>query len=299
MSHSPGTADLVSRGAGALAAAAACLLAGLGGVARAEGPAQQVPRRVLSLNLCADQLLLVLLPPERIASLTWLSRSEGDPDLAPLARRLPANHGSAEEVLAANPDLVIAGDFTTAATRRLLARTATPLVQLAAVTDWAGIRAVTRQVAAAVGEIARGEALLAEMDATLAQLERTRPARPVRVIGWGGGGSDVPGRDTLFDQILTAAGGQNVGAALAGRASVDIEQLLMAHPEVLLRGAAYAAMPALRNQAAEHPLIRRLYPQAQLTYPEALYGCGVPKAAQAALQLRARLLAVRAASERP
>ncbi len=291
MSFPIGPAHSVSRGAGALIAAAACLLLALPGGAGAQEP----PRRILSLNLCADQLLLALLPPERIVSLTWLSRSEGDPDLVPLARRIAANHGTAEEVLAAQPDLVIAGTYTTSATRRLLARTATPLLELPAVQDWAGIRRVTRQVARAVGAEARGAALLSQMDATLAALARTRPADPVRVISWGGGGSDVPGRDTLFDQILTAAGGENLGAPLAGRASVDLEQLLQARPEVLMRGSAYAAMPAVRNQAAAHRLIQRLYPQAQLTYPEALYGCGVPKAAQAALALRAQLLAARAA----
>ncbi len=34
------------------------------------------PRRIVSLNLCADQLVMALAPPEHIASITWLSRSE-------------------------------------------------------------------------------------------------------------------------------------------------------------------------------------------------------------------------------
>lgn len=251
------------------------------------------PQRVMSLNLCADQLLLALLPPQRIASLTWLSRSEGDPQWLPLARQLPANHGTAEEVLAALPDLVIAGAYTTSATRRLLARTQTPLLLLQPVQDWDGIRAVTREVAAAVGAVARGEQLLAEMDATLAALAATRPADPVRVIGWSGG-TDVPGRDTLFDAILTAAGGVNIGASVSGRSGFDLEQMLALRPEVLMRGAAYAATPTLRNDAAQHRVVRRLYGGAQLRYPEALYGCGVPQSAQAAVQLRMQWLALRA-----
>ena len=256
------------------------------------------PQRVMSLNLCADQLLLALLPPQRIASLTWLSRSEGDPDLLSLARRVPANHGTAEEVLAARPDLVIAGAYTTSATRRLLAGAQTPLLLLQPVQDWDGIRAVTREVAAAVGEVARGEQLLAEMDATLAALAAVRPADPVRVIGWSGG-TDVPGRDTLFDAILTAAGGVNIGAQVSGRSSFDLEQLLAMRPEVLMRGAAYAATPALRNEAAQHRVVRQRYAGAQLRYPEALYGCGVPQSAQAGVQLRTQLLAVRARQRSP
>lgn len=243
----------------------------------------------MSLNLCADQLLMALLPPERIASITWLSRSEGDPAFLGLAARLDINHGSAEEVLAARPDLVIAGAYTTSATRALLARTATPLLVIPPAQDWPAIRSVTRQVAAAVGARQRGEQLLAEMDARLARLAATQPRERVRVIGWSGSSSDVPGRDTLFDTILTTAGGSNLGARPAGLGSFDLEQVLATRPQLLLRGAAYAAAPAMRNEVAQHRIIRRLYGQAQRLYPEALYGCGVPRAAVAAEELRAAL----------
>jgi iron complex transport system substrate-binding protein len=159
--------------------------------------------------------------------------------------------------------------------------------------DWEQIRAVTRQVAAAVGEAAAGERLLGEMDATLAAMAGDQPARPVRVVGWGGSGADVPGRDTLFNTLLETAGGMNVAAPWRGRGSFDLEEVVLARPEVLLRGAAYAATPAVRNQAAAHRLLRRLHPQGLLTYPEAIFGCGSPSAAAAALRLRPQLRAAR------
>ena len=37
------------------------------------GMAQAKPQRIVSLNLCTDQLLLQLVEPERIAALTYLS----------------------------------------------------------------------------------------------------------------------------------------------------------------------------------------------------------------------------------
>ena len=73
------------------------------------------------------------------------------------------------------------------------------------------IRAVTRQVAEAVGEDARAEALIAQMDASLRALAAQRPSTPFRVAGWGGGGF-VPGRGTLFNAVLKAAGGTNIAA---------------------------------------------------------------------------------------
>ncbi len=239
---------------------------------------------------------MALAPPEHIASITWLSRSEGDPDLLALARRLPVNHGAAEEVLAARPDLVIAGRYTTSTTRSLLRRAKVPLIEIDSVQDWDGIRALTRRVAAALGESARGEALIADMDARLAVLERSRPEAPIRVIGWGGGSNDVPGRDTLFNTMLETAGGVNVGVQTPEHGGFDVERVVLRRPQALLRGVAYGATPALRNEAARHRLLRRLYPQGQLTYPEALFGCGVPHAAVAAQSLQGSLREIAASS---
>ena len=182
--------------------------------ATAAGPR---PQRVMSLNVCTDQLLMLLLPPERIVSLTWLSRTEGDPELAALARRMPVNHGSAEEVLVARPDLVVAGRFTTGTTRALLRRAGMPLLEVDPVMDWEGIRRVTREVAARVGAVERGEALLAAMDAELLAIADERPFPPVRVMGWGGASEDVPTADTLFNAILETAGGVNVAAQASRR----------------------------------------------------------------------------------
>lgn len=252
----------------------------------------QAPRRIVSLNLCVDQLLLQLVPPDRIASLTWLSRTEGDPQLLPLASSLPANHGGAEEVLAAHPDLVIAGRFTTGTTRRLLQAAGVPLLEIEPATDWEGIRRTTRQVAAAVHATARGEQLITAMDADLARLREHAARAPVRVIGWGGSGDDVPGRDTLFNTILESAGAINLGARDSGPASFDIEQVLMARPQVLMRGATYASSPALRNRIASHPALRT-QGYRTLTYPEAVYGCAVPRASTLALELAGELDSLR------
>jgi ABC-type Fe3+-hydroxamate transport system substrate-binding protein len=109
------------------------------------------------------------------------------------------------------------------------------------------------------------------------------------VIGWGGTGDDVPGHDTLFNTIVETAGGVNVAATQARNSTFDLEQVLRAHPEVLLRGAAYSRTPALRNTVALHRVLRQKYAQRLFTYPEAVFGCGVPRASQLALELAGRL----------
>ena len=69
------------------------------------------PHHVMSLSMCTDDLLLELLPPDRIASVTYYSRLPSNSYQWPQAAKVAINWGSVEEVLAQKPDLVLAGDL--------------------------------------------------------------------------------------------------------------------------------------------------------------------------------------------
>jgi len=90
------------------------------------GAAERSPQRVMSLNLCTDQLILQLLPPERITSVTFLSRSTEHSFLKEKAFTVPINYGTSEEVLRQHPDVVLAGNTSTPAVRELLRRVGAP-----------------------------------------------------------------------------------------------------------------------------------------------------------------------------
>jgi iron complex transport system substrate-binding protein len=240
--------------------------------------------------MCTDALLLELLPPSRIASVTFLSREPSNSFLWPQAARVAVNHGNPEEVLAARPDFVLAGTYASAAARALVKQTNIPLLEVPPADNFDEIRSITRTVAHALGRDAVAEALIGKMDATLRELSATRPHRLIRVAGWNGDGS-LPGRGTLFDAILTAAGGVNIASSDGGRdGSFDLEQLLAARPDVLAYGSDTSTTPSLHTDAALHPLILKLYAGRRVSYPSALYGCGVVESAEAAVALRAGLL---------
>lgn len=252
--------------------------------------AAQTPQHVMSLSMCTDALLLDLLPPSRIASITFLSRDPSNSLLWPQAAKVPINYGSAEEVLAERPDFVLAGTYTTSASRALIKKVGIPLLEVPAANDFAEIRTTTRSVAHALGEDALGETLIARMDETLRELAATKPERSIRVAAWNGGGS-VPGRGTLFDAILTAAGGVNVASSEGeSDGSFDLEQLLEAHPDVLAYGSDTSSGPSLHREEALHPLLIKLYAGRRISYPSALYSCGVVESARAAAALRANML---------
>ncbi len=254
--------------------------------------AAQSPQHVMSLSVCTDALLLDLLPSSRIASVTFLSRDPSNSSLWPQAAKVPINYGSAEEVFAEKPDFVLAGTYTTPATRMLVKKARIPILEVPAAENFAEIRATTRNVAHALGEEASGEALIAKMDATLRELAATKLQRTIRVAGWNGGGS-VPGRGTLFDAILSAAGGVNVASSDGENdGSFDLEQLLEARPDVLAYGSDTSSTPSLHTDEALHPLVLKLYSGRRISYPSALYSCGVVESADAAVALRASLLKV-------
>ena len=245
----------------------------------------------MSLSMCTDDLLLELLPPDRIASVTYYSRDPSNSYQWPQAAKVRVNWGTIEEVLAEKPDLVLAGTYTTPAARSLLKKLHWPLLEVPPAADFDEIRAVTRQVAHALRRDAVGESLIAKMDSTLQALAVSRPLQIIRVAAWGEGGS-IPGKGTLFDAILNAAGGVNVAATLDGGAyaSFDVEQLIAAHPDVIAYAGDIADSPGRNTESAQHPLIRQLYSGRSVTYPGALYSCGVVESADAAVALRSSLL---------
>jgi iron complex transport system substrate-binding protein len=249
------------------------------------------PQHVMSLSMCTDDLLLELLPPERIASVTYYSRDPSNSYLWPQAAKVRINAGTIEEVLAEKPDLVLAGTYTTPTARALLKKLHLPLLEVAPAANFDDVRVVTRRVAHALDVDAKGEALIAKMDATLKELAASRPAQVIRVAAWGEGGS-IPGKGTMFDAILTAAGGTNIAAANDNLAytSFDLEQLVMAHPDVLAYASNITDTPGLNTDLAQHPLILKLYAGRRVTYPSALYSCGIVESADAAVALRASLL---------
>jgi iron complex transport system substrate-binding protein len=248
------------------------------------------PQHIMSLSMCTDAMLLELVPLNRIASVTFLSRNPSNSFLWQQAAKVPINYGSAEEVFAEKPDFVLAGTYTTPATRMLMKKVGIPMLEVPPANNFDEIRATTRSVAHALGEDALAEELIAKMDATLKELNSARPTRTIRVAAWNGGGS-VPGRGTLFDAILTVAGGVNV-ASSAGLTdgSFDLEQLLQAQPDVLAFGSDASTTPSLHTDQAQHPLILKLWAGRRISYPSALYSCGLVQSADAAVALRDNLL---------
>jgi iron complex transport system substrate-binding protein len=263
------------------------------------GAAQAAPRRVMSMNACADLLVLELAPRERIVSVTYRARDAGRAFAPGLADGIPVNDGRPEEVAAFRPDLVVAGRFTTERTKALARRAGVPVLELEDANDFEGIRRNLRALGAALGAPAKAERLIARMDATLAAIP---PAEgpPIPVLAWSGGGA-VAGAGTLTDAVIRAAGAENLAArpGVGRDAGFDVEALLAARPAALLQADPRLTRPAVREAQGRHPVVRRLWRGRTIAIPETLYSCGLPQTAEAARDLAAALAALPAGRPAP
>jgi len=258
------------------------------------GPAAAVkPTHIMSMNLCTDLLLLQLVPKSRIASVSYLAHAAAEQLMPGADAGVPVNRATAEDIVNEKPDLILAGEYTTAVTKRLAAQALhTPLVAVEPADNFADVRAVIRQVGAAVGEPARAEALVRQMDATLAEIAVSPLPHRMRVVAWDGG-SWVPGKDTMTNAIIEAAGAVNI-AALPGanEGTFDVERLLAANPDALLYGGARTGQPSLQADEDQHRLVRDLFGDRRIDFNDAAQGCGLPQSADSALSVHRALLAL-------
>lgn len=249
-----------------------------------------VPQRVVSVNLCTDQLLVMLANPERIVSLTHLAADPSLSYVAAFARRFAVNHGEVEEVLSESPDLVLAGTVSAGLTVAFLRQRGVTVVTLAMPDDFDGIRALVRQAALVLGEERRGEDLIAAMDRDLASIPPPGETRP-RALAWQPGGFTA-GAGTLTDAVLRAAGYDNFAAVagLTGYGYLALETVVAGRPDLLVTDARLPDRPSLREALLQHPALARGYGAGdRVEVPAALLACGGPFTARAAVALAERI----------
>jgi len=271
---------------------AAGLLAGLALPAAAAEP----PRRVLSMNLCTDQLAMMLAAPGQLVSVSHLAQDPGASAMADRAARLPANHGLAEEIFLMRPDLVLAGAWTTPETVRLLRQLDIPVEVFPVESDVAGIRANIRRMGEVLGRETQAQAMLARFDADLARLADAPPGpRPRAALYMANGYST--GRDSLAGQIVDLAGFDNVAdeLGLPSGGILALESLLVSDPDLLIEGRRYDGH-ARAQEVLDHPALRALSrgrPGQVISDPDWI--CGNPHILRAVAELREARLALREA----
>ncbi|MEM1092783.1 MAG: ABC transporter substrate-binding protein, partial [Pseudomonadota bacterium] len=166
------------------------------------------------------------------------------------------NYGDVEEVIAAQPDLVLLAAYTNAVTASMLLDAGIALLRFTRFDSHDDIRSNVRTLALAVGEEGRGEAWLAEMDERIdAVRNRVAGRERPRVLFYGMSGSTA-GPGSLMHETITLAGGKNVSAetGLGSLPRISPELAVSLQPEiVLLNGWSGADGPSASDILLKNP----------------------------------------------
>lgn len=188
-------------------------------------PAQSAAaQRVVSLNLCADQLAMAYARPGQLAGVSFNAANPAFSARYKQARHYPLLRGEAEEIMALEPDLV------------LLAEGQNPALQ-AWLRDHQ-IDVLTLPHPASLDDLTHQQAMVRDALGASGTVQPSLPVQPTPVLNgarvavyYPNGFSD--GAASLMHELIERAGGINI-AAERGVRHLSLEAMVEAQPDVLL-----------------------------------------------------------------
>jgi iron complex transport system substrate-binding protein len=258
----------------------AFVLAALGAVVPAPAGAAELPR-IVSMNVCTDQLLIALADPEQILGLSRFSRDASW--TADGGRRFPVLSGGAEDVLVQKPDIVLASLYDKRSTRELLKAHGLRVVEFAVPQNLAESKRQIGELGELVGHPDRAAIEIARLDAALARArqavaEKHYSVLPLSRRGWVAGSDSFVGSLLKETGLFNAAG--DLGLGIGGFA--PLEAIVSAKPDFLLVSQAGDHANDDGQAFLLHPALQRFYPPAKrIVVPERMTECGGVLLAQA------------------
>ena len=244
--------------------------------------AGEPPQRIVSVNLCADQLLLALADRDQIAAISWNAPRRLLSFHADRAAGLRTTRGEGEAVIALRPDLVLAGRFAGGPAKAAMRRAGLRVHDLGIPATPAEAAAQLAMFGELIGQAERGAAAAAQLRAAIADARANAPARRPRALYLQRRGL-VSGRGTMMDALLSAAGLENAIAA-DGFLQIGLERLATIDADLLIvDGQGQRADGDATDWGASiltHPLmLARFPPDRRVHVPQAEIVCaGLPLA---------------------
>ncbi len=247
------------------------------GLALAANPVLQKPQKIASLNLCTDQLLMQLVPSSRITSVSHLAADPVASNMSDAVRAIGLNHGTAEEIIAQKPDLILAGRYTTSQTVRVLKRLGFTVIEFDPASSIDAAKDNIKTMGALLGEQEKASRMIAEIDAKLeAAKALPAPERPLIFADYGANGYTA-GPGSLMADLAHHAGfitlPEYLGRQSSGR--ISLEQMISARPDLIHLGIDYSDPPSLATNALAHPALQKLIAEQQaIALPARQSFCG-------------------------
>lgn len=235
------------------------------------GAAGAPPQRVVSLDYCADQYVLKMLPRANIAAVSpdadsaysyMREQAVGVPTIRPIA----------EDVIALQPDLIVRSYGGGPHAARFFESAGLDVLQVPYVDGVASIAPTVLHMAEKLGVPSTGQEIVARMNDRLRHIADRRRSRTALYLTPFGATS---GPDTMIHDLLDTAGLANFERRPGWR-EIDLERLAYEQPDVVAaaffddRGVAPQRWSAMR-----HPIARRQLAERKTVYLQGAWtSCG-------------------------
>ncbi len=219
--------------------------------------AKDVPVRVVSMNLCTDQLAMLLADPGQLVSVSRIATDPRSSAMVAQASTYPANSGLAEEVFVMRPDLVVAGSYTARASVDMLERLGIRVVRFAPANTLEEVADRLLQMGEALGHPARAQRMVARYRARLDAYRSAKAERPRAALYYANGYTS--GDKTLAGEVLTAAGLNNIATdnGFSGGGVMPLEVLALSDPDAVITSDAYPGA-SRAEEIQRHPVVEIL-----------------------------------------
>ena len=199
------------------------------------------PQRIVTLALSSDEMVLAMLPAQRLAALHYLADDPGISTEAAKAQAVTARvrDYNVEQLLSLQPDLVLAPDWNRQELIQTLRDAGLPVVVTKGPSSVAEVKEALQQIALAAGEPQAGQKLIEQMELEMADIAakvQNIPQAQKKTVVLISHMASYGGKGSLFDNMCRDAGVIN-GAAAVGLGKNDAltkEAIVAANPDVIL-----------------------------------------------------------------
>jgi iron complex transport system substrate-binding protein len=225
------------------------------------------------MNLCTDQLAMLIAAPGQLLSVSYLAAEPRMSPMADAARAYRTNRGQSEDLFLMHPDLVLADEWSDPAAVAMLRRLGVRVEQFPPGQSIGEIRGNISRMGDLLGQSARAAQVLADFDRAMAAIPPPAASRPRAALYGPNGWTDGPA--SLAGQILDAAGYANVAGPLGigFGGTLPLETLVMADPDLVITGSREDGA-ARAEEPLSHPALRPFLSDTALT--DAAWVCAGP-----------------------
>lgn len=209
------------------------------------------PKRIVSLDYCADQYVLKFADRHNILALS-IDADKRFSYLRDEAKGLPQVRPRAADVLALEPDLIVRSYGGGPNIAGFMQRAGVPTLQLGFPQNIAEVRKEVVRIGAKLGQPEEARLVIKDMDRRLTALAASRKNAPKALYMTPGG--VTAGEGTMIHELMRAAGLRNFQEQ-AGWHPIPLEQLAYERPEMVVAAFFESEAGDVRNWSAmRHPV---------------------------------------------